>query len=138
MVNNNDKNLDKNQDQLESNEETAFTSEEISEEEVEVYAAEEEIIEDKEFIKKEEIKSEGMILHYIKVILSGIFDQILVLGLALVLFFVFDLILGVFGYEIVTRESMYMIMYIISNVLYYPLISELLHGKTLGRKLLFR
>lgn len=64
------------------------------------------------------------------------FDQILAIGLALVLFGILTLILNVAGYQIVMKEAMFTILYIISNVLYYPIIQEMLHGKTLARKLL--
>ena len=91
---------------------------------------------DKQLVTEE--KQEGKIMHYIKIILCGASDQILALGLALILFMISDLILGVLGYEIVAREEMFLIMFIISNVLYYPISQEVLKGKTVGRKLILR
>ena len=108
------------------------------EEEVEIIRAEEKIAEEKEFLVSEDIKNEGKFTYYAKVFLTGVFDQILAIGLSLVLFGILTLILNVAGYQIVMKEAMFTILYIISNVLYYPIIQEMLHGKTLARKLLFR
>ena len=49
-----------------------------------------------------------------------------------------SLVFKVAGYKIVMREEMFLIVFIISNVLYYPLVQEFLDGKTLGRKLVQR
>lgn len=135
MVDNNEEKLDNNSDLIEKNDE--FVSEEALEA-AEVYLAEEEAAEAKEFIRDEEIKNDGKLLHYTKVILSGILDQIFVIGLALVLFGVFDLALRAFGYRVALREEVFGIIYVISNILYYPILQEILHGKTLGKKFIFR
>ena len=103
-----------------------------------VYLAEEKAAEAREFIRDEEIKADGKFLHYTKVILSGILDQIFVIALALVVFGIFDLALRVFGYRVALREEVFMIIYVISNILYYPILQEVLHGKTLGKKFIFR
>ena len=107
-------------------------------EEAKVYLAEEKAAEAREFIRDEEIKADGKFLHYTKVILSGILDQIFVIALALVVFGIFDLALRVFGYRVALREEVFMIIYVISNILYYPILQEILHGKTLGKKFIFR
>ncbi|WP_195986334.1 hypothetical protein [Clostridium sp. D53t1_180928_C8] len=135
MVDNNEEKLDNNSDLVEKNDE--FISQEALEE-AEVYLAEEEAAEAKEFIRDEEIKTDGKLLHYTKVVLSGILDQIFAIGLALVLFGVFDLVLKAFGYRVALREEVFMIIYVISNILYYPILQEILHGKTLGKKFIFR
>lgn len=143
MVDKNNENVEKKEVTLDEinkeleNEDNQITLEDL-EEEVNVIRAEEEIAEEKEFLVSEDIKREGKFVYYSKVLLTGIFDQILAIGLALVLFGILTLILKVAGYEIVTKDTMFTILYIISNVLYYPIIQEMLHGKTLARKLLFR
>lgn len=126
MVNNNEEKLNKNN--------------EVSLEEAEVYLAEAEVAEAKEFIRDEEIKTDGKLVYYTKVILSGILDQIFVILLAMLVFGVFGLVIRVFGYQIANdgREELFLIMYIISNVLYYPIMQEVLHGKTLAKKFIFR
>lgn len=92
----------------------------------------------REEIKQEEIKTEGKVFYYIKTILSGVVDQILVVGIALLLFVGFVFILKAIGYEIVGRDEMFLIMYILTNVLYYPLSQEFLEGRTLGKRIMTR
>lgn len=135
MVDNNEENLENKANETESNND--YVSPEVLEE-AKVYLAEEKAAEAREFIRDEEIKSDGKLLHYTKVILSGILDQIFVIALGLIVFGIFDLALRVFGYRVALREEVFMIIYVISNILYYPILQELLHGKTLGKKFIFR
>lgn len=135
MVDNNEENLENKVNETENNND--YVSPEVLEE-AKVYLAEEKAAEAREFIRDEEIKTDGKLLHYTKVILSGILDQIFVIALALILFGIFDLALRVFGYRVASREEVFMIIYVISNILYYPILQELLHGKTLGKKFIFR
>ena len=104
----------------------------------EVLMAEETIAVEKEFIRDEEIKKDGKFLHYTRVLLSGIVDQIFSVALALILFGLTSLILRLFGYYILMKDEVFLITYIISNVLYYPLTAEFIHGKTLGKKIIIR
>ena len=135
MVDNNEENLENKVNEIENNND--YVSPEVLEE-AKVYLAEEKAAEAREFIRDEEIKTDGKLLHYTKVILSGILDQIFVIALALILFGIFDLALRVFGYRVASREEVFMIIYVISNILYYPILQELLYGKTLGKKFIFR
>lgn len=135
MVDNNEEKLDNKANETENNDD--FISPDLLEE-AELYLAEEESAEAREFIRDEEIKADGKLLHYTKVVLSGILDQIFTIGLALIIFGIFDLALRVFGYRVALREEVFMIIYVISNILYYPLLQEFLHGKTLGKKFIFR
>ena len=136
MVDNNEEKLDNKSNSTENNDD--FISPEVLEE-AEVYLAEEKAAEAREFIRDEEIKADGKLLHYTKVILSGILDQIFVIALTLAVFGVFDLvILRIFGYRVALREEVFMIIYVLSNILYYPILQEFLHGKTLGKKFIFR
>lgn len=88
--------------------------------------------------EEEVVKIEGKFNRFFKAILSGFLDQVLAVGIALILFIIFDLILGVMGYEIAMREEMFLIVYIITNVLYYPLTQEILKGKTIGKKVILK
>ena len=135
MVDNNEEKLDNKANETENKDD--FISPDLLEE-AEVYLAEEESAEAREFIRDEEIKTDGKLLHYTKVVLSGILDQIFTRGLALIIFGLFDLALRVCGYRVALREEVFMIIYVISNILYYPLLQEFLHGKTLGKKFIFR
>lgn len=83
-------------------------------------------------------KEDGKAMKFFKNILSGAIDQIVTIISGLILYLIISLILKVVGYKIVMREEMFLIVFIISNVLYYPLVQEFLDGKTLGRKLVQR
>ena len=83
-------------------------------------------------------KEDGKAMKFFKNILSGAIDQIVTIISGLILYLIISLILKVVGYKIVMREEMFLIVFIISNVLYYPLVQEFLGGKTLGRKLVQR
>lgn len=135
MVDNNEGNLE-NKDNLAQNNDDTVSSKLLDE--AKVYLAEENVSEAREFIRDEEIKADGKLLHYTKVILSGILDQIFVMALSLIIFGIFDLALRLFGYRVALREEIFMIIYVISNILYYPILQEVLHGKTLGKKFIFR
>ena len=135
MVDNNEGNLE-NKDNLAQNNDDTVSSKLLDE--AKVYLAEENVAEAREFIRDEEIKADGKLLHYTKVILSGILDQIFVMALSLTMFGIFDLALRVLGYRVALREEIFMIIYVISNILYYPILQEVLHGKTLGKKFIFR
>ena len=104
---------------------------ELLEQEVEDVITEEEVYE-------EVVQIEGKFNRFFKAILSGFLDQVLAVGIALILFLVFDLILGVMGYEIAMREEVFLIVYIITNVLYYPISQEILKGKTIGKKIILK
>lgn len=118
--------MEKNQENLVENEvEQIITEEEVQDTE-------------KEEVHEEVVKVEGKFSHFFKVILSGVLDQILAVGIALILFLIFDLIIGVVGYEIAMRDEMFLIIYIVSNVLYYSISQEILEGKTVGKKLILR
>ena len=110
---------------MESNKEEMDKNLKLSEEEVSV-----------DSIKEE--KSESKIVYGIKLLLSGVIDQIAAMAGAFILFLLLTLILKVVGYKIVEKQEMFLIVFIISNVLYYPLVQEFLKGKTFGRKLVLK
>ena len=89
-------------------------------------------------IEKKASKKENKFIHGLKVLLSGVLDQIVAVAIALGLYGLLSLVLKLAGYKIDMQHEMFLIVYIISNVLYYPLVQELLSGKTLGKKLMFR
>ena len=91
-----------------------------------------------EDVYEEVVNVESKFTGVLKGILSGMLDQIIAVGLALILFFISDLILGVLGYKIAMRDEMFLVVYIISNVLYYPISEIILNGKTVGKKIVKR
>ena len=72
MVDNNEEKLDNKANETENNDD--FISPDLLEE-AEVYLAEEESAESREFIRDEEIKADGKLLHYTKVVLSGMNEE---------------------------------------------------------------
>ena len=120
------------------NEDNIVAEEKGLTEEEELLLVEEEVAIEKEYIRDEEIKKDGKMFHYAKVLLGGIIDQIIAVAMAILLFAATGFVLKLFGYQIAMKDEMFLIIYIISNVLYYPLIAEFMHGKTLGKKIMFR
>ncbi|GAB6169323.1 hypothetical protein JCM1393_17830 [Clostridium carnis] len=104
------------------------------EENVNDMVVEEEIKLEEEVVTKEPKK----IVIIFKKLLAGVIDQIITIAIALLLLMVFDLILRLVGFYIVEREPMFLVMYIISNIIYTPICESLKIKKTIGRKILFK
>lgn len=88
----------------------------------------------------EEVKKDGKIVYCIKSILSGVLDQVFAILLAMLIFGLAGLVLRVFQYQFASnlKEDIFLVIYIISNVFYYPMTQQILNGKTLARKLIFK
>ena len=80
--------------------------------------------------KKEE---DSKALKFFK-ILAGVVDQIISIALALLLIIVTDLVLKLFGFYIAEREPMFLIMYVIVNIVYSPICTSTKLKDTIGRK----
>lgn len=81
--------------------------------------------------KKEE---DSKALKFFKRILAGVVDQIISIALALLLIIVTDLVLKLFGFYIAEREPMFLIMYVIVNIVYSPICTSTKLKDTIGRK----
>ena len=86
----------------------------------------------------EEEKEESKGLRFFKKILGGVIDQIISISLSLLLLVVFDLILKLFGFRIAQREPMFLIMYVIVNVIYSPICTSTKLKDTIGRKTMLK
>lgn len=111
-----------------------------------------EVLENKEVVTEERIDEEkrGLVegfedakvekksgfLGFLKRLLSGIIDQILSIAISLVLLVIFDAIIKLIGFQVSDRESMFLIMYIVTNVLYRPILETTKLKETIGRKLI--
>lgn len=112
-------------------EDKALNNEEIvneAMEEIEVMETVEEIVEE---TKKEE---DSKALKFFKRILAGVIDQIISIAVALLLLIVTDLVLKLFGFYIALREPMFLIMYIIVNIVYGPICESTKLRETIGKK----
>ena len=89
------------------------------------------VIEKVEETKKAE---DGKGLRFFKRILAGVVDQIISIAVALLLLIVLDLLLKLFGYYIASREPMFLMMYVIVNVIYGPICKSTKLKDTIGIK----
>ena len=108
-------------------EDKALNNEEIVNEAME----EIEVIETVEETKKEE---DSKALKFFKRILAGVIDQIISIAVALLLLIVTDLVLKLFGFYIASREPMFLIMYVIVNIIYGPICASTKLRDTIGKK----
>ena len=88
--------------------------------------------------KIEKIKEDSKSSIFLKKILSAIVDQIISIAISLILLIVIDFILRIFGLYIAEREPMFLIMYIIVNILYAPICTSIKLKDTIGRKIILK
>lgn len=95
----------------------------------------EEILEENEEVREKSIK---VVKNntFMKDILAGVIDQIIVMAGSLATLLIFDLILRLFGYYIVEKQPMFLIIYIIINIIYGPVCKKLKFKETVGKKVL--
>lgn len=72
---------------------------------------------------------------FIKKLFSNILDQAVILGVSAILLLVFDLLIGFIGYMVVEPTSILLIIYVIVNILYFP-IFEAKNIRTIGKRIL--
>ena len=90
-------------------------------------------MEDNKLEKEESIEKKT---GFLKKILSGMIDQILSIAISLLALVLFDAIIKLFGFKVSDREPMFLIMYIITNVLYRPILEASKLKETIGGKLI--
>lgn len=88
--------------------------------------------------EEEKVKQDGKVMKFLKKILSGVIDQIISIALSLLLLIVVDLLLKLFGLYIAQREPMFLIMYIIVNIIYGPICASTKLKDTIGRKIMLK
>jgi uncharacterized ion transporter superfamily protein YfcC len=93
---------------------------------------------DEEEIQKDESKEDIKDIKFVERILATIIDQIISLSVALVLLIVFDFTLKLLGFYIAERQPMFLIVYIIVNIIYAPICESTGLKKTIGRKLVLK
>ncbi|MGL6185298.1 MAG: RDD family protein [Clostridium chrysemydis] len=72
---------------------------------------------------------------FFKKLFANLLDQALVLGVSAIFLLVFDFIIGFFGFMVVNPSPVLLIIYVIFNVLYYPLI-ERKGNRSVGKRIL--
>lgn len=91
---------------------------------------------DENLAEEIEVEKDAKETTFIKEILVGAVDQIVSIVSALVILIVFNLILKIFGYYIAEKEPMFLIMYVLVNIIYAPLCKKSKFKSTVGKKLL--
>ncbi|MDU5106301.1 hypothetical protein [Clostridium sp.] len=109
-----------------------LNNEEVIKESIEENKSIEDVIEE---TKREK---DSKALRFFKRILAGVIDQIISIALALLLLIVTDLVLKLFGFYIASREPMFLIMYVIVNVIYGPICASTKLKDTIGRKTMLK
>lgn len=71
-------------------------------------------------------------------LLASTLDQIFCSGISIIILFIFNLILQILGYRLVLigKYASFIIIYIIINILYYPVIHRTKLNNTIGKSLL--
>ncbi|MBQ6819793.1 MAG: hypothetical protein IJO26_00685 [Clostridium sp.] len=114
-------------------------NEEITDEALESNIIEEteEVEEEKsEEVEEEDVAKEGTVYRLFKKVLAALVDQIISLGLALLLLLATNFLLPLVGFQIVEKEPMFLIIYVLVNILYGPICSSTKLKDTVGRKIL--
>lgn len=96
-----------------------------------------EAVDEKEFAE-EKVKKESKVVKFLKKVLAGTIDQIISIALALVLLIVLDLLLKLFGFQIAQREPIFLIVYVIVNIIYGPICTSTKLKDTIGRKTMLK
>ncbi|MGL5085617.1 MAG: hypothetical protein ACRC68_07865 [Clostridium sp.] len=73
-----------------------------------------------------------------KSILIGAVDQIVVFAGALAIQLLFALLLRLFGYHIVEQDKIFIIVYLLINIVYAPICKALKFEKTIGTKVVLK
>ncbi|MDI9218981.1 RDD family protein [Clostridium tertium] len=86
----------------------------------------------------EEVKEDGKAVKFIKRLLAATIDQIVAIALALLLLLVFDFLLKFAGFYIAQRQPMFLIIYVITNILYSTICESTKLGRTIGKKTMLK
>lgn len=69
-------------------------------------------------------------------LVGNIMDQTIALAFAMILYFVFEKVLPLLGYEVIDKVGIFLIMYIVANVLCITIIESTKLGTSVGKKIL--
>ena len=129
-----------------NNEENIIKEETVTEVENNDLVINEEVVENdnldqnviEEMLTVEEVQEDSKTIKFLKRILASVADQIIAVALSLVSIILFDLILRLFGLYIADRQPMFLIIYVIVNILYSPICESTKLGKTIGKKVILK
>ena len=129
-----------------NNEENIIKEETVTEVENNDLVINEEVVENdnldqnviEEMLTVEEVKEDSKIVKFLKRILASVADQIIAVALSLISIVLFDLILRLFGLYIADRQPIFLIIYVIVNILYSPICESTKLNKTIGKKVILK
>lgn len=129
-----------------NNEENIIKEEMVTEVENNDVVESEEVVENdnldqnviEEMLTVEEVHEDSKIVKFLKRILASVADQIIAIALSLASIVLFDLILRLFGLYIADRQPIFLIIYVIVNILYSPICESTKLGKTIGKKVILK
>ncbi|GAA0109999.1 RDD family protein [Clostridium tertium] len=85
-----------------------------------------------------EVKEDGKAVKFIKRLLAATIDQIVAIAFALLLLLVFDFLLKFVGFYIAQRQPMFLVIYVITNILYSTICESTKLGRTIGKKTMLK
>lgn len=109
--------------------------EELMKEDILVETTEEESTEEDKKNKKKITVEVDANPSFIKKLFSNILDQAVILGISAILLLVFDLLIGFIGYMVAEPTPILLIIYVVVNILYFP-IFEAKNIRTIGKRIL--
>ena len=120
-----------NNEELNSNEEVKEVYETVDTNDVEQTSNE-------EILKIEEVHEDSSKVKFLKKILVSAMDQIIAIALSLVIIVLFDLIIKLFGFYVAQRQPIFLIIYVIVNILYSPICTSTKLNGTIGKKVILK
>ena len=85
-----------------------------------------------------EVKEDGKAVKFIKRLLAATIDQIVAIAFALLLLLIFDFLLKFVGFYIAQRQPMFLVIYVITNILYMTICESTKLGRTIGKKTMLK
>jgi hypothetical protein len=85
-----------------------------------------------------EVKEDGKAVKFIKRLLAATIDQIVAIAFALLLLLIFDFLLKFVGFYIAQRQPMFLVIYVITNILYSTICESTKLGRTIGKKTMLK
>lgn len=84
------------------------------------------------------VEENGKKDSFVTKLLASVLDQVFCAGISVIILFIISLLLPIFGYRLVLigKYVMFIVIYIIVNILYFPIMSVSKLKNTLGKGLL--
>lgn len=85
-----------------------------------------------------EVKEDGKVVKFIKRLLAATIDQIVAIAFVLLLLLIFDFLLKLVGFYIAQRQPMFLVIYVITSILYSTICESTKLGRTIGKKTMLK